>query len=66
MGTVYKKNVVKYLEVAKELLEKYNPDPYLLEQVNLIEETLRYTIPGKEKTQRELTEFLWDFQPAKY
>jgi DNA polymerase II large subunit len=55
--TVYPKNVIKYLDLAKILLKHVKSDNYLVNRIELIEKEIQQTISGVAIRKR-LTDFL--------
>ncbi|MFQ5710583.1 MAG: DNA polymerase II large subunit [Candidatus Geothermarchaeales archaeon] len=56
--TVHRKSVEKYLDIVKDLLRNFCPDPYLQERVALLEREIDLTISEAGKTQKKLSEFM--------
>ncbi len=56
--TVHKRGVEKYLNIVKDLLRNYCPDPYLQERVALTEREINLTLIQAGESQKTLSEYI--------
>ena len=55
--TVSKKTVMKYFNLAKDLVKKYNLQPYLSQRLELFEHAANTLFEAEDKNQRSLSDF---------
>ncbi len=56
--TVHKGSVEKYLEITKELIDRFSLDSYLRQRIDVIERSIDSVFEEEEKSQFSLVDFL--------